>query len=53
MHTPDAATPTRHSAVRRWGVGMAVAAVLAAAAAVLYADPAFVVMLADQMWACF
>ncbi len=37
---------------RHWPWALAAAAALAAAFA-LYAEPGFVVMLADQVWACF
>ena len=54
MPYPDAtASPhRRHSLWRRWALGGLAVLVLLAVFA-LYAQPGFMVMLADQMWACF
>lgn len=56
MLSPTSTPPSRRAArLRRW-CGWAVGAVGAGVLAVvfvLYADPGFVVMMADQVWACF
>ncbi|RAR74384.1 hypothetical protein M5C99_17095 [Acidovorax sp. NCPPB 2350] len=53
MDSPAHPAPARRPP---WGRRLAWAAAAAAALAgafALYAEPAFVVMLADQVWACF
>lgn len=45
-------TPPRPAAWRRWAAAALALAVLLLVFA-LYGNPEFMVMLADQMWACF
>ncbi|RYF01317.1 MAG: hypothetical protein EOO32_04435 [Comamonadaceae bacterium] len=57
MSSPSPTLPGSRPAARLrrwcgWAVG-AVAAVVLALVFLLYADPGFVVMMADQVWACF
>ena len=47
-----ASTPRRPAWKRRLAMAAAAAAALSAAFA-LYAEPGFVVMMADQVWSCF
>lgn len=49
---PPAATPSRPHAWRRW-LGAALALLALVLAFTLYSQPGFVLMLADQVWACF
>ncbi len=51
MHTPPPPPKPRPRALR-W-LGTAVAVLLCLAVFGLYTAPEFMVMLADQMWACF
>lgn len=51
MHTPPPPPKPRLRALR-W-LGVAVAVLLCLAVFGLYTAPEFMVMLADQMWACF
>ncbi len=54
MPTTAAPTPAPAARVRprRWAWALAGAAVLALVF-LLYTEPGFVVMMADQVWACF
>ncbi|GKT23355.1 hypothetical protein [Acidovorax sp. SUPP3334] len=58
-HGPAHSVPRRPASTRRtgwaWrtGVWAAVGAVLLGTVFLLYAEPDFMVMMADQMWACF
>lgn len=51
MHQPSP-PPTPRSRALRW-LGGAVAVLLCLAVFGMYTMPEFMVMLADQMWACF
>ena len=51
MHTPQLPPKPRLRALR-W-LGAAAAVLLRLAVFALYTAPAFMVMLADEMWACF
>ncbi|MFD1838302.1 hypothetical protein [Paracidovorax cattleyae] len=50
---PLAVPPPRRPGWRRWLPWTIAAAAALSAAFALYAEPGFVVMMADQVWSCF
>ncbi len=54
MASPPLSTPSsRRPGWKRWLPWSIAAAVALSAAFALYAEPGFVVMMADQVWSCF